>query len=138
MIPPKYRQAIFVNGKFMKWHYWGFIREGGNLTFVAPKTNLSSIKEAYKSSYQCAGVRDMDGREIYKGDKVAKFEFDDPYFQSVVISQDGAFGYMAEGVGPQGVGNYFFSFALNRHFGWVDGQSKKIKIVGNIIEGTIK
>jgi len=123
----KYRQAIFEKGKIIKWHYWGFIEEHGNLTFVAPETNRSSIEEAYKNSYQCVGLRDKDGREIYNRDRVAKFDFEDPYFQSTVISQDGAFGYIAAG------GSNFIPFALNYHFEWVDGQSQKIKIVGDII-----
>ena len=68
----KFRQAIFINGEFSHWHYWGFIEEQvtrfRNLTFVAPEMNLSSIKEAYKNSYQCVGVKDMDSEELYQGD----------------------------------------------------------------------
>ena len=68
----KFRQAIFINGEFSHWHYWGFIEESvtrfRNLTFVAPETNLSSIEEAYKNSYRCVGVKDMDGQELYGGD----------------------------------------------------------------------
>ena len=122
----KYRQAIFVKGEFSYWHYWGFIEEHGNLTFVAPEMNLSTIEEAYKNSYQCVGVKDKDDKELYKGDRVAKFNLEDPYFQSTVISQNGAFGYVALGD--------FIPFAQNYYFEWVDGKSQKIKIVGNIIE----
>ena len=64
----KYRQAIFVKEEFSYWHYWGFIEEHGNLTFVAPEMNLSTIEEAYKNSYQCVGVKDEGGQEMYKGD----------------------------------------------------------------------
>ena len=65
----KYRQAIFVDGEFMKWHYWGFIREGENLIFVMPETNLSSIEEAYNNSYQST-ERKGKGKELYEGDVV--------------------------------------------------------------------
>ena len=64
----KFRQAIFVNGKFSHWHYWGFIEEHGNLTFVAPEMNLTTIEEAYKNSYQCVGVKDIDSEVLYRGD----------------------------------------------------------------------
>jgi hypothetical protein len=64
----KYRQAIYINGVFLRWHYWGFIKEHGNITFVAPETTLSTIEEAYKNSCRCVGVEDMDGQEIYQGD----------------------------------------------------------------------
>jgi len=65
----KFRQAIFVDGEFMKWHYWGFIGEGENVTFVAPETNISSIEEAYRNSYQYTG-RKSGEKELYGGDVV--------------------------------------------------------------------
>ena len=64
----KFRQAIFTDGIFQRWHYWGFIKEHGNLTFVAPEMNISSIEDAYKNSYQCVGRKDRNGNEIYRGD----------------------------------------------------------------------
>ena len=66
----KHRQAIFVKGEFIKWHYWGFIGEQGNLTFVAPETNLSSIEEVYKNSYQYISLKDKNGGHIHRGDYI--------------------------------------------------------------------
>ena len=65
----KFRQAIFTDGVFQHWHYWGFIKEHENLTFVAPEMGLSSIKKAHKNCYQCVDcLKDKDGRGVYEGD----------------------------------------------------------------------
>ena len=67
----KFRQAIFVKGKFDRWHYWGFIKQYGQLTFVGPETNSSTIEDALKKSQQYTGKWDSDGTEIYDGDLVS-------------------------------------------------------------------
>ena len=74
------------------------------------------------------GLKDKDDEVIYAGDIVAKFNLVDPYFRSIVIFQDGAFGYVDNST------HRFISFAENYHFEWTNGKSQKIKVVGNMYQ----
>ena len=119
----KFRQAVFVNGEFSHWHYWGFIGEHGNLTFVAPETNLSSIEEAYKNSYQCTGLKNKDEVDIYRGDWV-KWEIQRGTFLiSEVIFIRGMFCVASGGL------LWACGDSCSK-----DGKLGDIEIVGNIIE----
>lgn len=58
----KFRQAIFIDGKFHHWHYWGFVKDN---KFVGP-TNLKD------PNFQGI-LRGKDNVLIYEGDGV-RFE----------------------------------------------------------------
>jgi len=70
--PIKFRQAIFKDGKFQHWHYWGYV--GHNGAFVAP-IEISQVSEEQtyevKHSQEYIGLHIGDlglGGRIYEGD----------------------------------------------------------------------
>ena len=67
----KFRQPIWMDGKFAYWHYWGFVKRG---EFTGPGYHA---EKALEESQQFTGRRDSKrteefpkGQEIYAGDKV--------------------------------------------------------------------
>ena len=121
----KFRQAIFVDGVFVKWHYWGFIEEGKNVTFVMPETNLSSIEEVHRNTYQYTG-RKSNEKELYAGDVV---EWVNNYGEE----NTGWIRYAKSIAGFNVVlikGSYLpFYTGSVRNFAWGD-----LKIIGNICQ----
>ena len=95
--------------------YWN---EGQSFDLLAFKQKNPAILMEYTS------LRDRCNTEIYEDDVVAKFDFESPYFKSVVVRQLGAFGYISSGD--------FIAFASNYHFNWNNNQSDKILVIGNI------
>jgi len=67
----KYRQPLFdTKGNFKEWHYWGVmaITDDGVEQWVAPLTRkLPYYNPEQSQSY--TGRKDMNGEEIYLGDK---------------------------------------------------------------------
>lgn len=59
----KFRQPIFDNGKFIKFHYWGTLDKG--LSFIAPITGKG---DDIRKSQEYTGQNDKNGNEIWEGD----------------------------------------------------------------------
>jgi len=78
----KFRQPIFIDGKFDHWHYWGFVNNQSltlPLEFISPEYHLltcfggspgPTLAEAQASSQQYADLKDKDGKELnwWEGD----------------------------------------------------------------------
>ena len=68
----KFRQPIWMDGKFAYWHYWGFVKRG---EFTGPGYHA---EKALEESQQFTGRRDSkrteefpEGQEIYAGDQLS-------------------------------------------------------------------
>ena len=115
----KYRQPIFADGKFLEWHYWGFIKQPYGLIFAAPITGHKSMEEIREESNQFIGVKDKTGKEFCLDDIITK---NGRYF-SIIEYESG--GYYAIAL----PGKY-------RHSGLyhISMTTKEYYIVGNKME----
>jgi len=78
----KYRQPLFYNGHFRKFHYWGDI-DGGFQSPVAG--NLG------RNSQEYTGLLDKNGKEVFVGDIVSPINFDGSYRDAIVKFRNGCF-----------------------------------------------
>ena len=78
----KFRQAIFLHGKFLKWHYWGCMTDGN---FTGP---IGVSKDAREHSQLFTGLQDTHGDDIYEGDII---HFYKKKWGFVVIYNNGMF-----------------------------------------------
>lgn len=115
----KFRQAIMRNGKFVSWHYWGFISEGN---FSSPSNDWVMGEK----SLQFTGLKDKNGKEVYEGDILRVFD-DIDEFKTTVREMDGVL------IADTPHSEYEFTAVQWAHDYWInDGQ--QYEIIGNIYE----
>ena len=80
----KFRQQLPNN-----IHYWGFIKKG---VFTPPRLHNDDEYKTARASQQCTGLRDLNGVEIYVGDRVeCPAVMSGEYAICEVIIEDGMF-----------------------------------------------
>ncbi len=112
--PKQFRQAIIYNGKFNRWHEWGYLND----VWVAPL--FVSTEEIDKSSFQSIGIEiEVDGKKrmIYEGDIFSRTGGVGYY---IVIFRDGAFQLHINHTA-------FYPSIMNIIY-------QRMKYIGNIIE----
>lgn len=113
----KFRQAIFEKGKFVRWHYWGFI--GYKNDFIGPII-IAGINNQYKmmDSQQYTGEKDFYGKFIYEGDKIINQSRNQKNPHPIIFFKGKFLG---------DYGGLYYDFTL-------EIEIDRIEVVGNIYE----
>lgn len=91
----KFRQPIYVNGKFDHFHFWGFIDN----EYIPPdlsrweahETSPADIRQYPERSQQYTGREDKYGNEIYNGDIIEGTSVWEERYKWKVIFVNGSF-----------------------------------------------
>ena len=112
----KFREPLYMNKKFTRWHYWGFMNDA----FIGP----AHIRGKH---YQFTGLLDKSGVEIYEGDvgKIDDFYLGDSLIKTreaiIVKYEDDGFGVYKD--------NDDYVCCL-----WDAAGNYNLEIIGNIYE----
>lgn len=125
--PIKFRQAIKASGQLpFRWHYWGYL-EGNEFPtdFTMP---LGKTEWDDRPSYQYTERHDLNGVEIYEGDRVDLIP--DGYAPCIFEIKWGGVGFILESLDkiPEGYAR------LTCTRGLVPELAHTWKVIGNISE----
>ena len=101
----KFRHAIFRDGKFHSWHYWGFVNDE---------------EGTKKDSHQFTGRLDKNGKEIYRNSILYDAKFT---WKCIVCFGESEFGL-----------GWYIKTIPTGHIYKFDTSISKLKIIGNTTE----
>lgn len=83
----KFRQAIYRNGKFLEFHYWGYgAAHSRDTNFTSPQNPFGQTKVDLTKHEQCSGFKDKNFNFIYDGDIIISDNILNDRFKHFVVS----------------------------------------------------